>query len=249
MATSESDVAGRLRYLEEGLTLARAAGADGQSAMLLAYLAAAAAEAGDLEHVRMLLEEGERLARGSGDAWSWVQPLAQLGWLAIADGRLADAETHFRKALDLAEGIGYVAAAALSLVGLGQVALRMGDPQRARDLHCRGLIAQREAGGAYLASALAYLASVEEAAGQHDRAQRLMGASEAWHAVQGGALEVWLPWTHGPLRRGLVPLPGVPTDPLLVQARAEGRAMTLDEAVASALRAPDPMPSAARVLR
>ena len=249
MSSSEADATGRVALLEEGLTLARLAGADGEAAMLLAYLAAAAAEAGDLERVRVLLEEGELLARRSGDAWGWVQPLAQLGWLAIGESRLAEAEAHFRKALDLAEGIGYVAAAALSLVGLGQVALRRGKLELARELHCQGLLAQREAGGAYLASGLAYLASVEAAAEQHDRAQRLMGASEAWHAVRGGALEVWLPWTHGPLRRGLVPLPGVPTDPLLVQARAEGRAMTLDEAVASALRAPDPMPSAARVLR
>ena len=83
MATSESDVAGRLRYLEEGLTLARAAGADGESAMLLAYLAAAAAEAGDLEHVRMLLEEGvnvwraDQATRGAG----YSRWLSLVGWL------------------------------------------------------------------------------------------------------------------------------------------------------------------------
>jgi tetratricopeptide (TPR) repeat protein len=165
-----------------------------------------------------------------------VQPLAQLGWLAIAEGRLADAETHLRKALDLAEGIGYVAAAACSLVGLGQVALRRGDLDLARALHCQALLAQREAGGAYLASGLVYLASVEAAAGQHDRAQRLMGASEAWHAARGGFRQVWLPWTHGPLRRGLVAVPPLPTASELAQARAEGRTLPLDEAVAWALR-------------
>jgi len=68
MSTSEADAAGRVTLLEEGLALARLAGADGEAAMLLAYLAAAAAEAGDLEHVRVLLEEGELLARRSGDA-------------------------------------------------------------------------------------------------------------------------------------------------------------------------------------
>jgi len=132
-----------------------------------------------------------------------------------------------------------VAAAAFSLVGLGQVALRRGDLDQARALHCQSLLTQREAGGAYLASGLAYLASVEEAAGQHDRAQRLMGASEAWHAARGGAQEVWLPWTQGPLRRGLVPVPPVPTDSALAQARTAGRAMLLDEAVAWALRRAD----------
>jgi hypothetical protein len=196
-----------------------------------------------LKRVRNLLDEGERLGRRSGDAWSWVQPLAQLGWLAIADGRLTDAELHFKQALDLADGIGYVAAAAMALVGLGQVALRRPDLGLARDLHCKAILAQRDAGGAYLASGLVYLASVEAAAGEPERAQRLMGASEAWHAARGGAFEVWLPWTHGPLRRGLVRVPPAPTEALLVQAWVEGREMSLDEAVSYALQAPDPVPS------
>jgi hypothetical protein len=148
---------------------------------------------------------------------------------------LADAEVHFQHALDLAEGIGYVAAAAFSLVGLGQVAVRRGDLEKARAIHCHALLIQREAGGAYLASGLLYLASVEEAAGHHERAQRLVGASEAWHATRGGAEGVWLPWTHGPLRRGLVTLPPLPVDLALIKVRAEGRGMRLDEAVAWAL--------------
>jgi tetratricopeptide (TPR) repeat protein len=237
MASADADVLGRVALLEEGLALARTAGADGESAMLLAYLAAAAAEAGHLERVRTLLDEGQALGRRSGDAWSWVQPLAQLGWLAIADGRLVEAELAFQKALDLAEGIGYVAASAMALVGLGQVALRRSELELARELHCKALFTQRDAGGAYLASGLVYLASVEEAAGAHERAQCLMGASEAWHDARGGAFAVWLPWTHGPLRRGLVRLPPAPTEPLLAQARAEGRAMSLDEAVSYALQA------------
>jgi tetratricopeptide (TPR) repeat protein len=239
MATSDADAARRIALLDEALALARSVGADGEAAGLLANLAAAAAEAGDPDRVRVLLEEGDLLGRRSADAWFWVQPLAQLGWLAIEEGRLADADIHFRMALDLAEGIGYVAPAAFSLVGLGQLTLRRSDLEQASALHCEALHMQRDAGGAYLASGLVYLASVEAAAGRHDIAQRLMGASEAWHAARGGAFEVWLPWTHGPLRRGLVSPPPTPTDPELAHARAEGRLMLLDEAVTWALHRKD----------
>src|SRR5205823_1380576 len=52
MATSDADSAGRVALLEEGLALARAAGVDAEAAMLLAFLASAAAEAGDVKRVR-----------------------------------------------------------------------------------------------------------------------------------------------------------------------------------------------------
>ncbi len=174
-----------------------------------------------------------------------MQPLYQLGWLAVAEGRLADAEAHFQLMLNLAEGIGYGAAAGFALLALGHVALRRGRLDQSRDHHREGLMALREAGGAYLASALVYLAALEAAGGLPDRAQRLLGASEAWHATRGGAQRVWLPVTHGPLKRGLVPIPPLPTDPALARARDEGRAMPLDEAVAWALQPLEAVPTAA----
>ena len=237
MATPDNDPAARIAFLEEGLAFARAGGADAdaEAAMLLAFLAAAAAEADEPERAKLLLEEGNALGRRSRDAFGWVQPLYQLGWLAIAEHRFADAEAHFQHVVTLSEGIGYEAAAGFGHLGLGHVALRRGRIDLARTHHRDGLLALRGSGGAYLASALVYLASLEAAAGLPDRAQRLLGASEAWHAARGGAQRVWLPVTHGPLKRGLVPIPPLPTDPMLVHAREEGRSMPLDDAVAWAL--------------
>jgi len=246
LATPDNDPAARVALLEQGLAFARAAGADSEAGMLLAFLATAAAEAGELQRAGVLLEEGAALGRRSGDAFGWVQPLYQLGWLAVVEGRLVDAEAHFQHALQLAEGIGYAAALGFALIGLGQVALRRGRLDESRAHHREGLIALRESGGAYLASALVYLAALEEAAGSHDRAQRLLGASEAWHAARGGAQRTWLPVTHSPLKRGLVPVPPVPTDATLARARDEGRAMPLDQAVAWALQPLEVASSAAR---
>jgi hypothetical protein len=86
-----------------------------------------------------------------------------------------------------------------------------------------------------MADVLLDTACVEWVAGRHARAQRLLGANEAWYDAHGGVGRVWRPTTRNPLKRGLVPVPPVPSDPLLLQARAEGRAMSLDEAVTFAL--------------
>jgi hypothetical protein len=127
------------------------------------------------------------------------------------------------------------------LLALGQVCLRRGDLEEARALHRRALIRVQEAepSGMTMADALVDVACVEEAAGQHEQAQRLLGANEAWYAAHGGAGRVWRPYTRNPLKHGLVPLPSIPTDPSLVKARAEGRAMSLDEAVTFALESID----------
>ena len=234
LASEEDDAAGRVASLEEGLALAQAAGAKGVEARHLAFLGAATADAGDLDHARILLDECDALARTAGDAWSRMTTITQLGWLAIAEGRLDDAESHFQKLLDLGSGwAGYHDVP--GLIGLGQVALRRGDPERARALYRRLLVDVREfSGSLVLAIALIYTASVEAVAGLDERAQRLMGACEAWHSARGGVW-IWAANLRGPLTRGLVETPAIPTDERLAQARANGRAMSLDEAVTYAL--------------
>ena len=78
-----------------------------------------------------------------------------------------------------------------------------------------------------------YLACVDAADGLHERAQRLLGANEAWFAARGPVARRW--WPNDPMRRGLVPVPPAPVNPLLIQAREQGRLMSLDRAVAYAL--------------
>jgi len=124
-----------------------------------------------------------------------------------------------------------------AVLGLGLVSLRRGDTQHARAMYCKLLSDHRESSpdSAMLGDTLVYLASVEAADGLRERAQRLLGANEAWHAARGPASRRWFPNLRDPLRRGLVPVPSVPVDRLLIQAREEGRAMSLDAAVAYAV--------------
>jgi non-specific serine/threonine protein kinase len=237
--TDEDDAAGRVALLEEGMALMRAAGATpnlGALAQNIGYLGVVAAEAGDLARARALLEESDAMTRAAGDAWSQLATTTQLGWLALADDRLDEAEAQFRTLLDLATGWGHFHDAP-GLVGLGQVSLRRGELEQARMVYRRLLVDLREfePGSAHLADALVFLASVEEVAGLHQRAQRLLGANDAWHASRGGAGRTWRPATRTALKRGLVPIPPMPTDAALAHARVEGRSMSLEEAVAYAL--------------
>ena len=117
------------------------------------------------------------------------------------------------------------------------MSLRRGDTQNARAVYLRLVSDHRDSSpdSALLADTLVYLASVEAADGLHERAQRLLGANDAWHAARGRAGRRWFPNLRDPLRRGLVPVPQVPVDPRLIRARAEGRMMSLDAAAAYAL--------------
>jgi len=237
LLTSEDDQARRMAVLEEALATARAADLAGRVAGVLELLGAAAAEAGDVQRTHVLLDEGQRLARAASNPGIEREIDLQLGWLAIAEERLDDAESHFRKA-DAPSRWGS-SPPPVVILALGHVYLLRSNLERAREVYRRGLLRVREAepGGMTMADALLDTACAEAAAGFHDRAQRLIGANESWYAAHGGAGRVWRPFTRNPLKRGLVPIPSVPTERGLVQARTEGRAMTLDDAVEFALEA------------
>jgi predicted ATPase/transcriptional regulator with XRE-family HTH domain len=235
LATDDDRIADRVQLLEEALALARADGGAGRLAAHLAWLAAAVADTGDFDRARVLAEESEAFGRESGDSWRRLMPIVQLGWLAVARNDLAEAEWRFRTAVDLATEWGgfYIG---LGLFGLAHVRLRCRDHQQARALCRQGLLAVREIspGSVFLVDGLAYTASVDAGLGHDERAQRLMGAHEGWYDAHGGVARLWRPdWSL--LALGLVLLPPTPSDPTLARARAEGRAMSLDEALACAL--------------
>jgi predicted ATPase/DNA-binding CsgD family transcriptional regulator len=235
LATHDDETVARVAMLEEGLAAARAVENSRLVARYLSLLAAAAAESGDLPRARALLGEASA-AGGSARQTIEVTASAQLGWLAIAEDHLDDAESHFKTLLEMGAGLGNPRYSP-AVLGLGVVCLRRGDTQQARGLYLRLLADHWEASpdSALVPNTLAYLAAAEAADGQHERAHRVLGASEAWHAARGPASRRWWPNLRGPLLRGLVPVPPAPVDPLLIQAREEGRLMSLDGAVAYAL--------------
>jgi tetratricopeptide (TPR) repeat protein len=221
--------------LEEGLAAARVADDAGLVARYLGLLAATAAETGDLPRARTLLDEASAVGGAARVGGGAITTNVQLGWLAVAEDELDDAELHFQSLLDLSARPGRPSNPAV--LGLGVVSLRRGDTQQARVLY-RRLLSDHSAASPdsdALADTLVYLAAVDAADGLHERAQRLLGANDAWHAARGPAGRRWWPNLRGPLLRGLVPVPPIPLDPHLVQAREAGRLMSLEGAVAYAL--------------
>jgi hypothetical protein len=234
-ALGDDDAAERVPLLEEALALARADGGAGHVSIHLAFLAWAVADTANRERARTLAEEADKLARESGDRTRRVMPNIGLGWLAVADNRLDDATRYFQTAVDVGTEFGGWQGV-LGLFGLGQMSLRRNDLDQAQQQYHQALIDLRDmAPGIHLVEALPYAASLEYHLGRHERAHRLMGAREAWHDARGGEGRTWRATLWSVLTRSLVPLPPMPSDPALVQARIEGRAMTLDEAVAYAL--------------
>jgi hypothetical protein len=235
LATHDDETAARAALLEEGLAAARAVDNSRLVARYLNLLAAAAAETGDLPRARALLEEASA-AGGSARQTIEVTGSAQLGWLAIAENHVDDGESHFKSLLDLGVSLGNPRYSPAAL-GLGIACLRRGNTQQARALY-RRLLSDHwgtSPDSALAAKTLGYLAAVEAADGLDERPQRLLGACEGWHAARGPAGRRWWPNLRGPLLRGLVPVPPEPVDPLLVQAREEGRLMSLEAAVTYAL--------------
>jgi non-specific serine/threonine protein kinase len=235
-ASDDSDVSERTALLEESLALSRASGARGYEAQALARLGDMAMHAGDLDRARELIEQGDAIARATGDVFSRTTTLAILGWLSIVEDRLDEAESHFQLLVEFGAGWGGYSMP-VGLVGLGRVSVLRENFEQAREVYCRMLVDLREtsAESVVLADALLHVASLEEITGLRERAQRLVGANEAWHAAHGGARSIWEPALRGPLLRGQVPVPPVPVDAVLARARDEGRGMTLDQAATYAL--------------
>jgi non-specific serine/threonine protein kinase len=231
----DDDPAERVALLEEALTLARADGGAGHVSNHLAWLAQAVADTGDRERARTLAEEAEELAREGSDSFRRVIPSIGLGWLAVADNRLDDATRYFQTAVDVGTEFGYYRV--LGVFGLGQISLRRNDLEKARQQYRQALIDLREMapGSVYLAEGLPYAASLEYDMGRYERAHRLMGAYERWRAASRSGGGTWEPLMWSGLGRSLVQLPPVSTDPVLIQARIDGRAMSLDAAAAYAL--------------
>jgi predicted ATPase/class 3 adenylate cyclase len=181
-------------------------------AATLADLAEIALDRGDLEGARSYAEQSAAAGAGARADLCFAE-------LALRTGDLGSAEEHALVALAVFGEGAFNHACALEI--LGETARRSGDAARARDRFAdalRSFVGLGDGGG--MADALDGLARVAAAAGDGGRAGRLVGAAERLREVRG----------RRPIRTD-VPLPDVPAS-----ARDEGRALSLDDAVAYALR-------------
>jgi tetratricopeptide (TPR) repeat protein len=189
----------------------------------------------DYSTAHSLEEESLEIRRGVGDMHGVAVSLIHMGVNARDQGDYATARTRFEESLVIMRELGTRHGIVYSLCGLASVALDEGDYAAARPLLKEILPTLRERGDVWAISfQLDEWAGVAVGEGQPQRALRLAGAGAAMREANYVLIG---PDYQAKLDRRIEPARTVLDESAQAAAWAEGRAMTLEEAVAYALEA------------
>ncbi len=205
---------------------------------LLGYLALN--EEGDPARGAALLEESLELAREVGDVHRVGTTLLNLGYAALLQGNNERATVLSQEALAFARELasGGVGIVPETLVNLGLAALGQSDHERATASFEEALMmSQNEGMKPTVINTLEAMASLAAALGEATRAAHLWGAAEAAREVTGIALPPGERALHEPYLAAARSRLG---EEAWEEARAEGRAMSLDQAAEYALSKEEP---------
>ena len=230
----EDTVTGRA-LLDESLALFRELGDKRGIASAFHLLGSAASREGDFTTARARLEESLALFRGLGNSGNVAGLLNDLGWLLLVRGDAQTARSLLEDSVALIRETGHTQSIATNQHTLAMAVLLHGDDARATALLRDSVKLLWEAGSRFgLADCLEGLAFVA-ALRQPDSARRvgrLLGAAAALH----DALGVPVPSAERAFYdRWLVPARARLDAAAWETAWTEGRAMTLEQAVAYAL--------------
>jgi len=232
VALRTGDYAAVKRWSEQRLELGRARGDAPVIARSLVGLAHAAYAEGDLERGRTLFGEAATVAQDCGETLTLLMAVQNLGNIALAEGDLDAARLTYRQSLELSRELSDAHAEAGSLANLGWLALLEGDSDEAATLLGDSLRLTSSIGDTEgILICLSNLADVAAQRGESFRAARLLGAADALRE------EIGFRPPDVSEQETLTRIASVldESDPTLVAAQSEGRALPLDEAVAYAL--------------
>jgi len=236
LATVESTRGNTTRaaaLLEECLARDRENGNREGVAYDLGTLADIAYQQGNSTQARNYYEESLALHRERDDKNSIAICLNNLGEVARLQGDYLKSVALFEEALSLFRELGVKQSLAICLASLGELRLRSGDYERARVLYREALTLQHEvdATGDMVSTLPAFAASALKT-GNLERATRLYAAAEALRAV----VEVPISGAQSAEYKANI---AVARDRLgevtFETAWAEGRAMTIEQAITYAL--------------
>jgi non-specific serine/threonine protein kinase len=196
------------------------------------HLGEAALGQGDRGRARGFLSEAAASARGVEPAYACLC-LKTLGYIARLDGDLPRAEALLGEALEIGRGIDFVWGVAEALVYLSEVARERQDRARAMTLLIEALNTYRALGDRIgIGLGLIGVASLIDAAEEATRAARLVGAAEAIRDAVGHRPTPGEDPRQEDIWRTLRAALG---EQALHTAVAEGRSLSLDEAMAEAV--------------
>jgi len=235
----------------QGLTLCRKLGDKSGTAQFLIWSAIIAIAEARHQEATPLADEALALCREIADKWWAVEALSILGTLAATQGDYQRASAFHTESLAVSRETGNTNNITYALRGLGVLAVRQGDWERALACYkeCLSLCGGARTPGV-IAECLEGMARTASLRAAHERAAILFGAVEALFQILGGHLPLWA--DESDHDRYVASTRARLGEAAFAAAWDEGRAMTLEQAVAYALASTEAEPlrkdTAARLL-
>ena len=188
---------------------------------------------GDTTAARSMAEESVEIARAGEGGFDLAIVLANLGLAAHTQNDYAVARSVLRECIEICRNIGDNWLLSLPYRHLGYIELRDGNYEQATALFKEGLSALSDVKEKwFIARAVETLAISSAMQGDYVRAARLFGAGETLREAVGASVQEFYRPDYD---RGIVAAREGTDKAAWEEARAQGRAMTLDEAVSYAL--------------
>jgi tetratricopeptide (TPR) repeat protein len=232
------DVPKTWQLQRELLALARATGDKAQLANVLHNLGDLAREEGDYPGATAWYTESLALYREQGMVGGVASSFTGMGDLALYQGDLPQAQAWYDAAFDLFQGEGNQLMLAWLLRNLGRLAHLQGDDGAARALLTESLARFHRDGMIYgIGCCLDALAGVASSEGQPERAAHLYGAGQAlrWGTYHRALRPRWPMGARVDYERDVAAVRSRLSESAFAGAWSEGKAMTLEQAVAYAL--------------
>jgi predicted ATPase/class 3 adenylate cyclase/DNA-binding XRE family transcriptional regulator len=221
-------------FFEEGVAICRELNDKWRLAIAL-YGLGAAVRRDNPAAARPIVEESVALLREAGDRANLAGALALLGVIARSEHDLVRAGALYEESLALSRELGNKAGISVALLDLGDVAQDQGDYHRAVTLYQQSLaFMQHLEMKERIAWCLVGLARVAGAVARPERAARLLSAAETLLDAIGLSVSVW-PEVRADYDRTLTAVRAQLDTATFAAAWAEGRAMTMEQAIAEAL--------------
>jgi predicted ATPase/class 3 adenylate cyclase len=235
LAWRQGDYGRTMSLCGESLALARELGDQREIAHALVGLGILTIHQGDLDGATALLEESLELSRKLEDKWWVARTLAQMGVTARRKGDYAKAVTLCEESLAMFRALGAKRRIAFALRLTGHAVRLQGDLEKAEGLYRESLALFGETGDRWVATeCIEGLAIIASAQGNAERAARLFGVAAAARQTFG----ITMPRNEpGDQERSKTTARAGLGDEAFAAAWAEGRAMTLEQAIEYALGA------------
>jgi predicted ATPase/class 3 adenylate cyclase len=238
IANNSGDIATARLRAEEALALNRKLGDVWGVAYSAHQLGIASAGAGDMAAAQRFFDEGVRVFRELGDEHYTMVSTRALAWTFEESGALARSKALHNDNLRRARALGDQRMEARSLASLGSIAAdREGRVRDAIPMLSEAYRIDRDLGDRLeIAEVLCYLARALAVAGRAGTAAQVLARAEALREEVGATFGGWVAHIN---QRTLTEIPTRLDAGAFSVASEQGRALTVDEAVALALGAVD----------